>query len=48
MLQRLDTLDDAYALFRCHTIMSCADVCPKGLSPTAAIAGIKRRMLKNL
>ena len=47
-LQRLDTLDDAYALFRCHTIMSCAEVCPKGLSPTAAIAGIKRRMLRQL
>ena len=23
-----------YRLFRCHTIMNCVDVCPKGLNPT--------------
>ena len=31
---RLDNLEDPYRLFRCHTIMNCVDVCPKGLNPT--------------
>ncbi|MDT8402942.1 succinate dehydrogenase iron-sulfur subunit [Sulfuriflexus sp.] len=44
--QRLDMLDDAYKLFRCHSIMNCADVCPKGLNPTRAIGRIKQAMLK--
>jgi fumarate reductase iron-sulfur subunit len=26
----------------CHTLMSCAEHCPKGLSPTRAISGLKR------
>ena len=30
----------------CHTHMSCTDRCPKGLSPTAGIAGLKRETLK--
>jgi succinate dehydrogenase / fumarate reductase iron-sulfur subunit len=38
---RLDALDDAYKLYRCRSIMSCADVCPKGLNPTAAIGRIR-------
>ncbi len=43
--RRLEELDDAYKLFRCHTIMNCVDVCPKGLNPTEAIGRIKRRLL---
>ena len=43
--QRLEELDDAYKLYRCHTIMNCVDVCPKGLNPTEAIGRIKRRLL---
>ncbi|HHJ18537.1 MAG TPA: succinate dehydrogenase iron-sulfur subunit [Gammaproteobacteria bacterium] len=43
---RLDTLDDAYKLYRCHSIMNCVDVCPKGLNPTRAIGNIRKRMLK--
>lgn len=27
--ERLAHLDDAYKLYRCHTIMNCAKVCPK-------------------
>jgi succinate dehydrogenase / fumarate reductase iron-sulfur subunit len=38
---RLDDLDDVYRLFRCRTIMNCADVCPKGLSPAAVIGNIR-------
>ena len=39
--ERLDDLEDPYRLFRCHTIMNCVDVCPKGLNPTLAIGKIK-------
>ncbi len=44
--QRLQQLDDAYKLFRCHSIMNCVQVCPKGLNPTQAIGAIKKEMLK--
>lgn len=44
--ERLRELDDAYRLFRCHTIMNCVEVCPKGLNPSAAIGAIKQLMLK--
>lgn len=45
--ERLEQLDDAYKLFRCHTIMNCVQVCPKGLNPTKAIGQIKKEMLKH-
>jgi succinate dehydrogenase / fumarate reductase iron-sulfur subunit len=41
---RLDELEDPYKLYRCHTIMSCTDTCPKGLNPAKAIADIKKMM----
>jgi len=44
--ERLDALDGPYKLFRCHTIMNCVEVCPKGLNPTAAIGRIKDLMLE--
>jgi succinate dehydrogenase / fumarate reductase iron-sulfur subunit len=44
--QRLDDLDGPYRLFRCHTIMNCVDVCPKGLNPTQAIGHLRQMMLK--
>ena len=43
--ERLDNLDDPDRLYRCHNIMNCADVCPKGLSPSKAIAGIKKMQM---
>jgi succinate dehydrogenase / fumarate reductase iron-sulfur subunit len=43
--ERLDNLEDPYRLFRCHTIMNCVDVCPKGLNPTKAIGKIKEMMV---
>ena len=46
--QRLRALEGPYKLFRCHTIMNCTDVCPKGLNPTKAITAIKDMMLKEL
>ena len=44
--ERLDNLEDPYRLFRCHTIMNCVDVCPKGLNPSLAISKIKEMMVK--
>ncbi|MCC2645553.1 MAG: sdhB [Burkholderiales bacterium] len=44
--ERLDELNDPYRLFRCHTIMNCADVCPKHLNPTRAIGKIREIMVK--
>lgn len=46
--QRLDDLEDPYRLFRCHTIMNCTDVCPKGLNPTQAIGFIKQLLAKRV
>ncbi len=43
---RLEQLDDAWKLYRCHTIMNCTQVCPKGLNPSRAISDIRRTMLK--
>jgi len=42
--KRLNDLDDAFKLYRCHTIMNCTKVCPKHLNPGKAIAQIKKRM----
>jgi succinate dehydrogenase / fumarate reductase, iron-sulfur subunit len=44
--QRLSGLDDAFSVFRCHGIMNCVSVCPKGLNPTKAIGQIKSMLLK--
>jgi succinate dehydrogenase / fumarate reductase iron-sulfur subunit len=45
---RLDNLEDPYRLFRCHSIMNCVDVCPKGLNPTRAIGKIKDMLIKRM
>ncbi|KAL3822991.1 hypothetical protein ACHAXA_008131 [Cyclostephanos tholiformis] len=42
--KRLAELDDAFKLYRCHTIMNCTKVCPKHLNPGKAIAHIKKRL----
>ncbi len=44
--ERLNDLEDPFKLYRCHTIMNCAKVCPKGLNPAKAIAEIKKLMLE--
>lgn len=46
--ERLDNLEDPYRLFRCHTIMNCVDVCPKGLNPTRAIGKIKEMLARRM
>ncbi|MCK5818234.1 MAG: succinate dehydrogenase iron-sulfur subunit [Psychromonas sp.] len=44
--ERLNDLDDAFSVFRCHTIMNCVSVCPKKLNPTKAIGKIKSMLLQ--
>lgn len=44
--ERLEDLDDPDRLFRCHNIMNCVTVCPKGLDPAKAIGKIKSAILK--
>jgi succinate dehydrogenase / fumarate reductase iron-sulfur subunit len=44
--ERLDQLEDPFRLYRCHTIMNCSNVCPKGLNPAKAIAEIKKMMVE--
>ena len=46
--ERLDALDDPFRLYRCHTIMNCAQTCPKGLNPAKAIAEIKKMMVERV
>lgn len=43
--ERLAQLNDAFKLYRCHTIMNCTDTCPKGLNPAKAIAEIKKKLV---
>lgn len=42
--ERLDRMQDAFSVYRCHTIMNCTKTCPKGLNPGSAIAQIKKMM----
>jgi succinate dehydrogenase / fumarate reductase, iron-sulfur subunit len=44
--ERLDDLEDPFRLYRCHTILNCAQVCPKGLNPAKAIAELKKMMVE--
>lgn len=45
--ERLETLDDKFAVYRCHTIMNCTNTCPKGLNPAKAINNIKAEIANN-
>jgi len=40
--ERLAVYDqDSMSLFKCHTILNCTAVCPKGLNPALAISNLK-------
>lgn len=43
--ERLAGLEDPFSVFRCHGIMNCVNVCPKGLNPTKAIGHIRNMLL---
>jgi len=45
--ERLQNLSDPFSVYRCHGIMNCVAVCPKGLNPNEAIGEIKSMLLKN-
>jgi succinate dehydrogenase / fumarate reductase iron-sulfur subunit len=44
--ERLDNLEDPFRLYRCHTILNCAKVCPKDLNPAKAIADTKKKLVE--
>jgi len=44
--ERLAALDDPFSVFRCHGIMNCVNVCPKGLNPTKAIGNIRTMLIQ--
>ena len=43
--ERLAELGDPFSVYRCHGIMNCVNVCPKGLNPNKAIGEIKSMLL---
>jgi len=45
-LERLRAVAGDAGCHSCHTHMSCTERCPKHLSPTASIAGLKKEILK--
>ena len=42
--ERLQQLQGAFKVYRCHTIMNCTSACPKGLNPAKAIGEIKKML----
>ncbi|HYG55944.1 MAG TPA: succinate dehydrogenase/fumarate reductase iron-sulfur subunit [Burkholderiales bacterium] len=46
-LERLRAVAGDAGCHACHTHMSCSERCPKQISPTAGIAGLKRAVLKS-
>jgi len=42
--ERLKDLDGLWRMYRCHNIMNCTNVCPKGLNPNKAIHQIKEHI----
>jgi fumarate reductase iron-sulfur subunit len=44
-LERLRAVAGDAGCHSCHTHMSCTEACPKHISPTAGIAGLKREVL---
>lgn len=44
--RRLEMLEDAHGLYRCHTQFNCTEVCPKGISPTEAIMEMSKDAMK--
>ena len=46
--ERLSAVSGSAGCHNCHSHQSCAEHCPAGLNPTAAIAGLKRMSLAAL
>jgi fumarate reductase iron-sulfur subunit len=45
-IERLRAVAGEAGCHACHTHVSCTERCPKGISPTAAIGGLKRALAK--
>ena len=45
--ERLEDMQDHFSIYRCRSIMNCADVCPKGLNPSKAISGIRAKLFQS-
>ena len=43
--ERLAAVGGEHGCWRCHSLFNCTEVCPKHLSPTRAIKGLKREMV---
>ena len=43
--KRLELLDDAHGVWRCHFAGSCSFVCPKGVDPALGIQLLKRHVM---
>jgi fumarate reductase iron-sulfur subunit len=46
--ERLQAVAGDAGCHSCHTHMSCTEHCPKHISPTAGIAGLKREIMKSM
>jgi succinate dehydrogenase / fumarate reductase iron-sulfur subunit len=44
--ERLSLVSGDHGVWRCHTIYSCQEVCPKDIDPTGAIAVLKRNIIR--
>jgi succinate dehydrogenase/fumarate reductase-like Fe-S protein len=42
---RLAAVGGEHGFWRCHSLFNCTEVCPKHLSPTRAIQGLKRAIV---
>ncbi|HEX2278164.1 MAG TPA: succinate dehydrogenase/fumarate reductase iron-sulfur subunit, partial [Candidatus Tectomicrobia bacterium] len=43
--ERLAAVGGEHGCWRCHSLFNCTEVCPKHLSPTRAIKGLKRAII---
>jgi fumarate reductase iron-sulfur subunit len=43
---RIDAVSGSAGCHACHSHMNCTEFCPRGISPTYSIAGLKRAMIK--
>lgn len=44
--RRLEMLENAHGIYRCHTQFNCTEVCPKDISPTEAIMEMSKDATK--
>jgi fumarate reductase iron-sulfur subunit len=43
--ERIDAVSGSAGCHACHSHMNCTEFCPRGISPTYSIAGLKRAMI---